>query len=209
MAQGLTRQNRERIWQEVSRLRDRILNCLPKAGNTRFVAIDGHGGSGKSTLAKLLSEQLKAEIIQTDDFASWDNPENWWPLLIESVFKPIENGVKVLNYPRSKWWETHSPELVINQPITEIMILEGVTSLRKVFRSYISFGIFVDAPLDVCLRRGFERDRGQDGKPDEEIKRMWEEWYKKEEVYIKRDNPKEHADLILDGTKPFKGQCTI
>ena len=177
-----------------------------QSGKLVLVGIDGHGGSGKSTLAEMLSKQLNAEIIHTDDFASWDNPENWWPLLIERVFETIKNGATTLSYPRSKWWETHNPEPVANQPVTGIMILEGVSSLRKEFRPYISFGIFVDAPLQVCLQRGFERDRGQDGKSDDEIRRMWQDWYEKEEIYLTRDNPKEFADLVVDGTKSFEEQ---
>lgn len=185
---------------------ERIAANQPKVGNTRFIAIDGHGGSGKSTLAQMLAKQLKAEIVHTDDFASWDNPDHWWPLVIERVFTSIADGATSLNYPRSKWWETHNPEPVVNQPVTDIMILEGVSALREEFRSYLSFGIFVDAPKDVCLQRGFERDKGQDGKTDDEIKRMWQAWYDAEEVYMKRDNPKSHADLVVDGTKAFDQQ---
>lgn len=184
------------------------LKDSPKVGNIRFIAVDGHGGSGKSTLAEMLAKQFNAEIIHTDDFAGWDNPENCWPLVIERVFEPIKNGASTLSYPRSKWWETHNPEPITNQSVTDIMILEGVSSLRKEFRSYISFGIFVDTPLEICLQRGFERDRGQDGKSDDEIKQMWEQWYEQEEVYIARDNPKGTADLILDGTKPFEQQIS-
>lgn len=168
-----------------------------------LIAIDGHGGSGKSTLANLLADKLQAQIIHTDDFAGWDNPLNWWPLVIERVFEPIKNGEKLLNYPRSKWWETHNPEPVVNQSVTPIMILEGVSSLRKEFRPYISYGIFIDTPLEICLQRGFERDKGQDGKSDEEIRQMWGQWCKDEEAYIERDNPKEFADLVADGTKSF------
>ncbi|MDB5160983.1 MAG: putative uridine kinase, partial [Candidatus Saccharibacteria bacterium] len=39
----------------------------------QIIAIDGHGGAGKSTLAENLSRELGAEIIHTDDFATWDN----------------------------------------------------------------------------------------------------------------------------------------
>lgn len=74
-----------------------------KVGYARFVAIDGHGGSGKTSLANLLSNKLHAQVIGTDDFASWDNPVNWWPLVIERVFQPIAAGATSLNYPRSKW----------------------------------------------------------------------------------------------------------
>lgn len=187
-------------------LKQRILQASPKVGNVRFIAIDGHGGSGKSTLANLLAEQFSAEIIHTDDFAGLDNPENWWPLVIERVFEPIKNRATTLSYPRSKWWETHNPESVVNQPVTDIMILEGVSALRKEFRDYLSLGIFVETPIEICLRRGFERDQGQDGKSDDEIKQMWQKWYEKEEVYMARDNPKMAADLVVDGTKPFEEQ---
>jgi uridine kinase len=185
-----------------------ISDLEPKVGNVRFIAIDGHGGSGKSTLAHLLSKQLKAEIIHTDDFAGWDNPENWWPLVVERVFIPIQQGASTLSYPRSKWWETHNPEPVVNQPVSDIMILEGVSALREEFRQYLSFGIFVDTPIDVCIKRGFERDRGQDGKSDKEIMQMWKDWYDKEEVYMNSDKPKESADIVLDGTIAFDTQLS-
>jgi uridine kinase len=89
------------------------------------------------------------------------------------------------------------------------MILEGVSTLRKEFRPYIGYGIFVDVPMQICLQRGFERDKGQDGKSDKEIQQMWAQWYKDEEAYIKRDNPKAFADLVIDGTKPFDGQIDL
>lgn len=193
----------------MSDLKQHILKTSPKVDNVRFIAVDGHGGSGKSTLAELLGKQLNAAIIHTDDFAGWDNPEDWWPLVIERVFEPIKNGATKLSYPRSKWWETHNPEPVVDQPVTNIMVLEGVSALRSEFRPYISLGIFVDTPLEICLQRGFKRDKGQDGKTDDEIKRMWQDWYEKEEVYIKRDIPKEYADLVLVGTKPFDEQITV
>ena len=189
-------------------LRQHILSASPKVGNVCFIAIDGHGGSGKSTLAELLSKQLDAEIIHTDDFAGWDNPENWWPLIIKRVFEPIKKGEETLSYPRSKWWETHEPVPVANQPVTKIMILEGVSSLRKEFREYLSFGIFVETPRNICLQRGFERDKGQDDKSDEEIKRMWQKWYEKEEAYFAKDSPQEFADLVVRGDSSFDEQIS-
>lgn len=109
-----------------------------RCGKTLFMGIDGRGGSGKSTLAKLLSGNLKAQIIRTDDFASWENPFDWWPLVIEHVFEPIENGAQTLSYPRSKWWENHDPDPVDDKPVSNTMILEGVGSFRKEFQKYIS-----------------------------------------------------------------------
>jgi uridine kinase len=187
---------------------DELASRQPKVGNTKFIAVDGHGGSGKSSLADLLAMKLNAQLIHTDDFASWENPLNWWPLVIERVFDPIQAGAKTLSYPRSKWWPDHHPEPVVDQPITPIMILEGVTSLRKEFRPYISYGIFVDTPKEICLERGITRDLST-GKSREEIVAMWQDWLKDENSYIQRDQPKTYADVVIDGTKPFEDQIGI
>jgi uridine kinase len=184
-----------------------VLSKQPDENNTLFIAVDGHGGSGKSTLAKWLAEKYKAEIIHTDDFASWDNPLNWWPLVIERVFGPIQKGAQTLSYPRSKWAENHNPEPVTNQPVTKIMVIEGVSSLRKEFRPYIGLGIFVDTPKDVCLKRGVERDAGTK-QSQEEVVEMWNKWFAEEDKYIARDDPKSYADIVIDGTKSFEEQLT-
>ncbi len=170
-----------------------------------LIAIDGRGGSGKSTLAKLLAKKFSAEIIHTDDFASWDNPTEWWPLVIEKVFLPIKNGAIALNYPRTKWWENRNPEPAINQPVTRVMILEGVSALRKEFRPYISCGILVDAPIEVCRQRVVERDKTTDESP-EKIKELWAEWLKDENDYFERDRPERVADIIIDGTMSLHEQ---
>ena len=172
----------------------------------KLLAIDGHGGSGKSTLADALADRLSAEVIRTDDFASWDNPFSWWPLLIEHVLEPIGQGSVKLSYPRSKWWADHHPEPVIGQPVTDVMILEGTAALRKELRPYISYGIFVDTPKELCLQRGLARDAGMDGKTDTEIEAMWNVWIAEEDAYMTRDNPQEYADKIVDGSRPFAGQ---
>jgi hypothetical protein len=91
---------------------DLIASKQPKVGGIFFIAVDGHGGSGKSTLAKQLSEKLNAEIIHTDDFASWDNPLNWWSLVIKRVFEPIKSGSKTLSYPRSNGGRITIPNLL-------------------------------------------------------------------------------------------------
>ncbi|MCA9361671.1 AAA family ATPase [Candidatus Kaiserbacteria bacterium] len=150
---------------------EKLLSTKPKVGEVIFIAVDGHGGSGKSTLAELLSKKLNAEIIHTDDFAGWDNPLNWYPNVIKEIFEPISNGTKTLSYQPASWWENHHPEPVTNQPVTDIMILEGVSSSRREFRDRISFSIFVDTPKEICLHRGIERDTGT-GKSKEELTKM-------------------------------------
>ncbi len=190
-------------------LREMLGPRHPQVGNTRFIAVDGRGGYGKSTLAKYLSEKLSAEIVQTDDFASWENPFGWWPLLIEQVFQPISSGACTLQYPRASWSNDHHPMPVTAQAVTEIMILEGVSSSRKEFRQYVCLSIFIDAPKDICLRRGVERDLLKGKRTEAELIRLWERWSADEDGYLQRDDPKQHADVVIDGTRPFEDQLVF
>jgi uridine kinase len=174
-----------------------------------LIAIDGHGGSGKSTLADTLGQHYGAEILHTDDFASWENPVDWWPLLIERALKPIARGDRTLTYPRTQWWASGEAPVDAVQPVTPIMILEGVTALRVEFRPWISFGIFVETPAEICLQRGFERDRGMDGKSDAEIIDMWRKWMAAEALYMERDDPRGYANQIVDGSHSLAQQVPL
>ncbi len=175
----------------------------PKVGNTLFIGIDGQGGAGKSTLADSLAKELSAEIIHTDDFASWNNPLDWWKLLAPTIFIPIRNGRTTLQYERSQWWENpdQTPKLVTKR-VTPIMILEGVSALREEFRDAISLGIFIDTPLETCLQRGITRDIADGSKKSrEELETMWRKWATEEQEYFKNHEPEIYADVIIDGTK--------
>jgi Ni2+-binding GTPase involved in maturation of urease and hydrogenase len=59
---------------------------------TRLIAIDGPGGAGKTTLAVRLAQELQAAVIHTDEFASWDNPVDWWPEMLERALEPLAAG---------------------------------------------------------------------------------------------------------------------
>ena len=176
----------------------------PRAGSTKVIGIDGHGGSGKSTLAEHLAGSIGAETVHTDDFASWDNPKNWWPLLIERIFEPLKSGQRTLSYRRSQWWPGHEPEPVVDQPVTPALILEGVGSLRREFRQFLSVAIFVDAPKEICIERGITRDAAMGTK--EEVLERWNSYFDDEMQYMARHEPERFADIVLDGTVPFEGQ---
>lgn len=177
----------------IEELRAEILSRAPPVGlHVRLVAIDGRGGAGKSTLAAQLGPSLSAEILHTDDFASRDNPLNWWPRLIAEALEPIRDGARTLSYQRGSWGPEHSPEPVLGQRITEVMILEGVSSSRREFRPYLTYSIWVDTPRDLCLQRGIERD-GADQAED------WARWQADEDAYLARDDPRGFADRVVRG----------
>jgi uridine kinase len=119
---------------ELRRLTEAIRSSQAPAGvKTRIVAIDGQGAAGKSTLASLLAQQLDAPIIQTDDFASWENPVDWWPEFIARALEPLAAGEPAR-------YDTES---------------------REAFRRYLAYSIWIDTPRDLRLKRGLERDGEQ------------------------------------------------
>lgn len=156
---------------------------------TRIIAVDGPGGAGKSSLASYLARVLGAPIVHTDDFASWDNPVDWWPEMIERVLLPLAAG-RPARYTLSSWGDAEREEVVIEP--TDFVVLEGVTASRESFRPYLAYSIWVETPLDLRLRRGLHRD-GDDARAD------WERWMAEEDAYVGRERPAERADVILPG----------
>src|SRR3954453_15778732 len=81
----------------------RIVARPARCGPVRLVATDGPGGAGKSTFAARLADALgHASVVHTDDFSSWDNPLNWWPLLEQQVLQPLEAG-RAGRFQRYDW----------------------------------------------------------------------------------------------------------
>jgi uridine kinase len=165
----------------------------PDGMSTRIVAVDGHGGSGKSSFARHLARALgDVPIVQTDDFASWDNPIDWWPQLLERVLIPLSRN-QPARFERSRWGGERDGELVEVEP-AEFVILEGVTASREAFAPYVTYSIWVEAPAEVRLRRGLDRDGPG-------ALEQWQAWMAEEAQYVERERPDERADLVVRGDR--------
>jgi len=163
----------------------------PLGMRTRIIAVDGLGGAGKSTLASSLAVTLgDAPVIRTDDFASWDNPLDWWPRLLSQVLSPLSHDCPA-HYQRYDW-ETKELAEWIDVPPSKHIILEGVSASREAFRPYLAFSVWVETPREDRLRRGLERD-------GEEAFSNWREWMAREDEYIEREQPQSHVDLVVSG----------
>lgn len=164
-----------------------------RSGPIRLVAIDGPAGAGKSVFAARLSKAAAgAPVIHTDDFASADNPINWWPRLLEQVIQPFARG-QAARYQRYDWtseslaeWHTVGPAAIV--------IIEGVTSGRSEWAEHISFLIWMETPRHERLRRGVERD-------GIEAQGLWESWMRDEDAHYARDPTRDRADVVVDGTQ--------
>ena len=157
----------------------------------RIVAIDGLGGAGKTSLARRLAAELGAPVVQTDDFAAWNDPVDWWPRLIEQALVPLAVGRPARFVPTS--WDGAPQEEVVVEP-AEFVVLEGVTASRQVFRPYLSYAVWVEAPPDLRLARGLERD-------GEQARALWQAWMAAEDEYVTREGPAERADRVVRGDR--------
>ena len=172
-------------------VRDIKNSSAPDGMLTRIIAVDGPGGAGKSTLATRLAAALgDVPVVHTDDFASWENPLEWWPRLIEQVLEPLSAN-QTARYQRHDWdarnlaeWHEVAPD--------GYLILEGVSASREAFRPYLTYRIWVETPRDERLRRGLERD-------GESMRPQWEQWMSEEDGYIEREHPEQSADVVVSG----------
>lgn len=171
--------------------REIVTRCEP--GRVNLVAIDGHGGAGKSFLAKKLAALLQAPIIEIDDFISWGDLTSWWPRFEEQVLMPLAHG-KPARYQARDWegdflgsslgdWKT-----VERAPI---ILLEGTGSSRQEIADQLTLAIWVDAPAEVCLSRGVERD-------GEEVRSKWIEFRKMCDEFFYEDNTRWRAEVTID-----------
>jgi uridine kinase len=163
----------------------------PRGVETRIIAIDGPGGAGKSTLAAWLASELAADVIHTDEFASWGNPVDWWPELLDRALKPLARGAAAQYQPTAWAGEQRAP--VIIEPAGTVL-LEGVTASRNAFRPYLAYSVWVDTDRAVRMQRGIDRD-------GEGARRQWERWMEAEDRYIESERPAEHADVVVPGDK--------
>jgi uridine kinase len=162
---------------------------------TRLIAIDGPGGAGKTTLAARLAEELQAAVIHTDEFASWDNPINWWPEMLERALKPLAAGESA-HYQPTAWGGGEERARVVIEPGGTV-VLEGVTASRRVFRPYIAYSIWIETARALRLQRGIDRD-GEDARV------QWERWMADEDRYIESERPYEHVDVVLRGDRDLR-----
>lgn len=169
-----------------------VEEIMCRSGPVRLVAIDGPGGAGKSTFAdRLAGAAGGAPIVHTDDFASADNPLNWWPRLLQQVIVPLKRG-EAAHFQRYDWsmqslaeWQTIEP--------APIVLIEGVSSGRSEWVGHLSYLFWIETPRGLRLERAVERD-GPEALDD------WEIWMGEEDAHYANDPTRDRADTEIDDT---------
>jgi uridine kinase len=161
-------------------------------GDVRLVAVDGCGGAGKSTFAAGLAAALGGcPIVHTDDFASWDEPLQWWPRMLTEALQPLARGERA-RFRRYDWDAQRIGDELLVEP-EAVVLVEGVSSSRSEFAELLAFRIWVETPRPVRLQRGVARDGPG-------FLAQWEVWMAAEDAYVARDRPDVRADVVVDGT---------
>jgi uridine kinase len=174
----------------------RIRAAPPRLGPVRLVAIDGPSGAGKTWFATRLGRRLGAPVVHTDDLLDgWQDQFTFWGRLEEQVLEPLRNG-QPATYPRYLWQRGEfGGEPVTVQPAA-CVLLEGVTSGRRVIRPELSLAVFVTAPADLRWKRAVERDGG-DGVA---FRTYLERWRAAEDRHFAADGTAAAADILVDGS---------
>ncbi len=187
-------------------LKQRLTKRPPKNGKFYLIAIDGRGGSGKTELLKHIEALLPGFVmINGDDyFEPVEDSIAWGDFnderFIKDVIEPLKAGETVLRYRPYDWHaEPHISEKTLK-------ITKGVCIERSfVFDFELDWDlkIWVEVLGDISRERGIARD----DMPRERAEKQWREvWQPKEDAHIKKHNPMETADIVIDGTKPFDEQ---
>jgi hypothetical protein len=71
-----------------------------------------------------------------------------------------------------------------------VVVAEGVTVTRGEAAGRLAYRAWVEAALEVRLRRGLERD-------GESQRRLWLDWQRQEDEFFAADKSERRADLIV------------
>jgi hypothetical protein len=183
-------------------LAETIMARPPRLGAVRLVAVDGRAGSGKTTFAGRLTAALReaaavpemGEVaeLHTDDFLDgWGELLAWQPRLRKWVFEPFRRG-EAGAYRRYDWVRERLGEQWTPMAVPRTLVLEGVGSAAAGMRADLTLAAFVQAPRELRLARGLERD-------GERLRPQWERWMAHEDVHFAADRTAETVDLLVDG----------
>jgi len=174
-----------------------VLDAAPRLGPVRLVAVDGPAGSGKTTFAGRLGRALRAAgatvaEVHTDDLLEgWADTVSFWPRLEQQVLGPLRRGESGA-YRRYDWDQGKFRVELIPVPVTDVLIVEGVTTARTAIRGELTLAVWLAAPRELRLARGIERD-------GEALRPQWLRWMADEATHFAADRTEARADLRVDG----------
>lgn len=199
----------------IAALRLLVSSAPARLGRTRLVLVDGPAGSGKTTLAGRLAAALGCPVLHGDDmYEGWGGLPTLWETLGEQVLDPLSRG-EAARFRRWDWARGERAEWIEVGALdgralggggadalgadalgADALVVEGVGVAGRLARPYASLVIYVEAPWNVRLARGVERD-------GEALRDEWLRWGAAEEPILIAEGTREAADVVIDGTRPI------
>lgn len=168
-----------------------IRSLPPCAGATRVTAVDGPAGAGKTTFAGRLAAELGAAVVHVDDLCpGWTGLSAVSGRVVEWILSPLA-AHQIARYRRYDWERDEYAEWH-DVPAVHDLVLEGVMSASRAAAPYLSFVVWVIAPVPVRLERGVARD-------GEAYRARWLHWISEEDILFQREQPLRRAGLVVDG----------
>ncbi len=168
----------------------------PSLGAGRLVCVDGPAGSGKTTLAGEVGAATGAHVVHLDDlYDGWAGLERL-DAQLETLLRPLAAGLTG-RYRRYDWHAGAFAETV-EVPPSDLLVLEGVGAGWSAYADLVTVLVWVEAPRDLRLRRGVERD-------GEQLRQEWLAWQEAEQEHFTRHRTRSRADLVVDASLPRPG----
>lgn len=195
-----------------------LLDTFPPDRPT-LVAIDGADASGKSTFADNLAAASRIRSrpvvrIEADDF---EHPRSYRyrqgsdsPIgcledtydhdsLERRVLVPLVSGNRRVVqgiYDRERDAAVNPPEEDV--AIDAVVIVDGCFLLRTQLRMYWTLGIYLEVAEEERLNRAASRDAKRLGGAEGVLARYRKRYLPAFDLYLERDDPIAHADVIVD-----------
>jgi uridine kinase len=132
-----------------------------------------------------------------DLFEGWSGlAPDLWERLREGVLEPLSAG-RPGRYRRYDW---HAERFAEEHPVppSDVVIVEGVGAGARQVDDRAVLRIWVEAPRDLRLARGIERD-------GELMRENWLRWAEREDAHFRSDRTRDRADVVLDGQAALDG----
>lgn len=168
----------------------------PTLGTGRLLTVDGPAGSGKTTLSRALLQRLSVvgsvRLVHLDDvYVGWGGLAEVGIRIRDGLVDPLSQG-RPGRYQRYDWHEHALAEWHDVEPV-DVLLLDGVGSSALAYDTAITLRVWVEAPADVRLARGRERD-------GEAVFAHWAGWLEEEAALFQRESSRERADVVVDMT---------
>lgn len=174
-----------------------VLARPARLGKVRLVAVDGPSGGGKTTFATRFAAAGRAAgatvaVVNTDDLLDgWNDMLTFWPRLEEWVLGPLREG-RPGAYRRYDWYREDFSSGWQAVPVTDVLVLEGVTSARRAIRADLTLLVWVTAPRDLRFARSVTRDGAH-------TRDAWLAWERDEASHFVDEATETAAEIVVQG----------